>query len=374
MQWWWAASLGLALFAVLLLSVRVLLLRAIPRPAAGRVPIAVLGNSDSHSYGDRIWFPVGSAMRGGASRAVTLQWTELLAQLRADAIDPGPWGRSGHAARLARVLGWFGLPLRTPRKEDYAFNLATSGARCEHLVSPLGQLTQLRRILARDREAWGSGAVVIRIGINDIGGAELLDSVAQGSADSRRTAEALRASCLATVAQTLREIRAEAPALSIVLVGIADNTNWPPNAQRWMESGQIPRIREFIAAYDAELARLAAATPRTAFLDDRAWFRGTFGERTAEGVAAYRVACVGPRRVAYRQGDDLGSAILADGHAGTMLNLLWVPALVDALRRAGVDRIAPIESAELTALAEQLSVRAGTAAAPTATDCGASPS
>lgn len=367
----WSFGFALVVLALLCVGARAALLRALPVPAEDAVAIAVLGDSDSHSYGDRIWFPVGSEMRGGTARAVTLQWTEVLSRLRGARVDLGEWGSRGAPARVARVLGWFGLPLQTPRKEDFAFNFATSGARCEHLMSPLGQLVQLRRLIARDSAAWSKGAVVIRIGINDIGGAAVLDSVARGSSTASAQATELRDHCLSVIEQTVREIRAQSASVSIVLVGIADNTNWPPNLERWRSTEELARIRAFLSSFDLGLSTLAATTPRSAFLDDRAWFASTFGERAADGTANFRAACVGSLQVTYRQGNDLGSAILVDGHAGTMLNLLWIPALVDALQRAGVVGIAPIETQELVALGEQLAAGAGDAAPPRATACGA---
>jgi hypothetical protein len=313
-----------------------------------------------------VWFPVDSGERGGAARAVTLQWTEILALLRANVLDPGPWGVRGHPARLARVLGWIGIPLRTPQKEDFAFNLATSGARCEHLVSPLGQLNHLRRILARDPDAWARGAVVIRIGINDLGGRALLDAVAAGEAAA---AERARDACLETVASVVREIRVLNPSVSIVVVGIADNTNWPPNAARWTGPEETQRIRTFLDGYDAGLRRIATTMPRGAFLDDRAWFRETFGERAPDGSADYRAPCIGAWRLTYRQGDELGAAILTDGHAGTLLNLLWTRPLVDALRHAGADSLPAIRTDELLRVTDQLMERAGSSAAPRDAGC-----
>lgn len=363
---WGTGVAALTLGAAVLLG-RAYVLRSIPRPAEGRVAIAVLGDSDSHSYGDRLWFPPDSGQRGGAARAVTLQWTELLASLRADAMDPGPWGVHGYPARVARVMGWVGIPLRTPRKEDFAFNLATSGARCEHLVSPLGQLNHLRRILARAPESWAQGAVVIRIGINDLGGHGTLDAVAAGAPTA---AEATRSVCLETITAVVREIRALNPDVRIVLVGIADNTNWPPNGSRWTGNGETQRIREFLDGYDAGLRRIVSTIPHAAFLDDRAWFGETFGERGPDGSARYEAPCIGAWRLTYRQGDDLGSAILADGHAGTLLNLLWMRPLVDALRSAGAVTIPEVRRDELLHEADRLMRRAGSFAAPRDAGCG----
>src|SRR5690606_24486956 len=95
------------------------------------VPLAVLGDSDSHAYHDTLHFPPGWPARGGPSRAITFQWTEVLARRRPEAIDLGPWGRWGMRRSWARVLGRLGRTVRAPRKEDHRHNFAVSGARCE---------------------------------------------------------------------------------------------------------------------------------------------------------------------------------------------------------------------------------------------------
>ena len=56
-----------------------------------RVPIAVLGDSDSHSFHDRKYFPHGSDHRGGKYRPITFNWPEVLMRLRGDQIDLGEW-------------------------------------------------------------------------------------------------------------------------------------------------------------------------------------------------------------------------------------------------------------------------------------------
>src|SRR3954468_5096731 len=58
-------------------------------------PVAVLGDSDSHSYQDRISFRRGNGERGAEYREITLQWTEVLARLHGDALDFGAWGTYG---------------------------------------------------------------------------------------------------------------------------------------------------------------------------------------------------------------------------------------------------------------------------------------
>lgn len=53
------------------------------------IALAVLGDSSSHSYQDSKSFPLGSTSRGGAFRARTFQWTEVLARLRGNELNPG---------------------------------------------------------------------------------------------------------------------------------------------------------------------------------------------------------------------------------------------------------------------------------------------
>lgn len=351
-----AALAAGCLLAVLLL--RRWAAQDLPSPNPSAVPLAVLGNSDSHAYQDDLWFPLDGDLRGGKQRATTLQWTEALATLRRDSIDQGPWGRRGVTPRLARGLALVGVNLRTPPKTDFAFNMATSGARCEHLVSPLGQGRNLGNLLRRDPGAWERGAVLIRIGINDIGQREILDAVAAGRPGE---AHALSDACVANISVTVAEIRAISPNTAIVLVGIADNSLWPPNLDLWRTGVESTRIQAFLDRYDDSLRQLAARTPRVAFLDDRAWFRTTFGGRDGDGVPQLRAQCVGGVELSYHQGDDLDAAILADGHAGTLLNLLWSVSVVEALRGLGLTGVPAVTPAEVEKLAASLAERSGVA-------------
>ena len=79
-----------------------------------RVPLAVVGDSDSHSYQDRLSFPEGTAKRGGRYRQTTLQWDEVLARLRGGQLDLGAWGEYGTCARVAGLGRPLGLLLRAP--------------------------------------------------------------------------------------------------------------------------------------------------------------------------------------------------------------------------------------------------------------------
>jgi hypothetical protein len=136
------------------------------------IALAVLGDSSSHSYQDSLSFPQGSADRGGAFRARTFQWIEALARLRGNELNPGPWVRWGRPGQVAWLRGAIGLHIgRTPRKEDYLFNFAGSGASCSDLMGgPLwrrGQAPQLVELMDHNPARWRSGVIVIRIGNND---------------------------------------------------------------------------------------------------------------------------------------------------------------------------------------------------------------
>lgn len=327
---------------------------ATPQSQGSGVPLAVLGNSDSHSYQDSLWFAADSPERGGLNRARTLQWTEVLARLRSEEIDQGPWGVHGHPGRLARVAGWVGIGLRTPEKQDFAYNFATSGARCSHLGGSLGQTAHLVRTLEARPEAWERGAVVIRIGINDLGRRERLDRVASDGVDDE--ARAAVESCVRLVEESVQRIRTSHSTVRVVLVGVADNANWPPNFAEWRSRTAMEHLTAFHDLYDDALRNIARERPRVSFLDDRAWFRTLWGGRDANGEPAYSSVCVGGIEVTYTQGDELGNAILTDGHAGTVLNAMWARTLVDSLVAVGVAPLTPIGAEEVDALVEELRV------------------
>jgi hypothetical protein len=104
---------------------------AAERPDA-KIRFAVLGDSDSQSYHDTLMLG-GPDMRGGAWRATTWQWTEVLARLRGDQVDLGAWGAWGSGKVRAYVTKLFGASARTPRKDDYR-DFAVSGANSQPVV------------------------------------------------------------------------------------------------------------------------------------------------------------------------------------------------------------------------------------------------
>ena len=331
-----------------------------PSPSAHRVPMAVLGDSDSHAYQDRITFPDGGAERGGQHRASTLQWTEILARLRADEIDPGSWGEWGLRGRWATSLGWLGVDRRSPRKQDHEFNYAWSGARCADLVEGTGrQAPRLAALVAVQPEAWRTGVVVVRIGINDLGTGEALRAFARegGSDANRRRVDA----CLASIDLALRQLADVQPELRILLVGVLDNVDWPRRGGQYTDPVERQRIAAMLDRFDAGLRVIAAASPNRAFFDDRAFYRGLVGARAADGRPAYRAIPVrdGSGAVAWSaafgEGNGLQHLYLADGHAGTVLNAHWAQAFVAAIEDEFGAALTPISDVERDAFLIELS-------------------
>jgi hypothetical protein len=311
------------------------------------IPVAELGDSDSHSYHDRIWEPQA---RGGPFAAATFQWTEILARLRGQHVDLGPWGTWGSRKRWVQALNWIGRDARAPRKEDFRYNFAFAGARCEDLMQGVfRQAPRLVDLMDEERDRWRAGIVVIRIGIVSFGMAGSLDQLATDpvSSPARRSITA----CIDHVRAAIALIHARHPQTRIVVVGVLNNADWPPWFDRWQSAAAIANIDKGLDAFDTPLRQLAAADPRIAFFDDRAWFAALWGRRAPDGrPTAYRTVTRGlPLSVTLTQGDDPRHAVLMDGHAGLVWNALWTQSLVELLRTEFGAPIPAISDAELAA-------------------------
>ena len=151
-----------------------------PGGGTGIIPLAVLGDSDSHSYHDTISFK-NPLERGGKFRSITFQSTEVLERLRNNQIDQGSWGVWGSKRGLiAELRSAIGLEGRAPKKLDFQYNFAVSGAGCADLVEGYGRQTQrLLYLMKKKPLQWQNGLIVIRIGINSIGQTRQLERYAE---------------------------------------------------------------------------------------------------------------------------------------------------------------------------------------------------
>jgi hypothetical protein len=300
-------------------------------PSALPRPLAVLGDSDSAGYQDRISLP-DEAARGGDYRERTLQWTEVLAKLRGDVLDLGPRVETGGEGALDAT--WSKINGRSPRthKLDHLHNFALSGWGCDSLLdSHRAQVTAFVELIEADPERWARGAVVIRIGVNDFGQREALHALAADPADVEVNARI--DGCIDAIGRSLAALREAAPELLVVLVGIFDNSHWVPLQNQFQSRAELDNIGQALDRFDTALRAMADADSRAVFFDERAWFATHFGGRSARGRPAYRSVRIGKARLRNSQGDAPGNAIVADGHAGTGWNALWASDLVAVIAR-----------------------------------------
>lgn len=335
------------------LAVLVLGVVAGPRSLSGDqtgppIPMAILGDSDSHSYQA---FPP-EARGGVAFRAVTLQWTEILERLRSREVDLGAWGVWGTRRRYALLRRVVRLETRYPMKEDFRNNMALSGARCEDLTSGLSrQVSPLLGILRREPEAWSRGIVVIRIGINSMGRADQLDQYAETGLDA--AARSSVDDCMEHISSTIRSVRSVSPNVKLALVGVAEDPNGAGNADRWRSPTALSRIRQVLDYFDERLTALAAFDPAAVFVEDRAWWVERFGGRDGAGsLAPKSVSLGGPTSVTNSVGDHPTHAVTADGHAGTVTNGLWLNHLVSRLNQRFGLGLTPLSDGEIAYLVD----------------------
>ena len=326
-----------------------LLSPGLPAKAGTPVALAVIGDSDSHAYQDRVYFPASEAPRGGLHHATTLQWTEVLHRVRATEIDQGTWGRYGTAGYRARVHDWLGMPTRTPAKQDFRYNFAVSGASCVDLMERQRQVPHLLQLMDESPARWRTGVVVIRIGVNSFAQRESLNRLAANPADPKVLGTVDR--CIASVRTGVAAIHARHPGTRIVLVGIFDNAHVARNFELWRSPRQLANLQPALDRYDQALLAMAERDERIAFFDDRRWFANRWGSRDAEGKPGYRpVSIAGRFSVTNTAGDAPSNATLLDGHAGTAWNAMWAQSLVVLLNARFGLGLTPIRDEEILPL------------------------
>jgi len=347
--WLGLAAIGITAMAI---AGRCVLADTSDEPSADtRIPMGILGDSDSHSYHDSVLLR-DLPSRGGLFRATTYQWTEVIAALRGSEVDMGPWGVWGSRRSVAAFLGVLGTDGRAPRKEDFRFNFAISGAKCPDLLDgPYRQTARLLHTMRKDPPRWARGVVVIRIGVNSMGGRQDLDRYAESGLDAPARERIHR--CVQYIRRSMVMIRSEHPRTVIVIAGMSDDRNLPGNFARWRDARAIANISQVLEWHDQSLRALCDGDPRAAFVSDREWFRQIWGARDAAGAPSYRrISFGGVTAVANTIGDHPRNATLSDGHAGTLQNGLWARDLVNLLRVRFAFGITPLADAEIASLAD----------------------
>ena len=316
----------------------------------GSMPIAVLGDSISHSYQDGIGFPADSPERGGARRSQTFQWTEVLGRLRGAELDLGPWVTWGRPGNVAWARELIGLQAgRAPRKQDYLYNVANSGGACKNLMGDrmgqrFRQAPRLVELMDKEPARWRNGVVVLRIGHNDW--AALLDLQAQDPGAPELTA--VTAYCVSQMEAAIRLIHSHHPDTRVLVVGVVNEADDPAQFGLYRSARETANLKTSLASFNDALRRLAAAEPRRAFFDDAAWFERYWGARGANGEPDYKTVTIGDvLRVTNTAGDAPDNALLEDHHAGLVWNALWAQALVLRLKEAFQLPLTPIGDDEL---------------------------
>lgn len=313
-------------------------------PAApGAIPVGILGDSDSTSYQGHAGQTRDDGPWGSALRASLLQWPEVLARMRGEAVDLGEWAQWGVPRWLSmtRVRDGLGLRWRAPRKVDYRHNLAWA-SRCQDVLS--GQAPRLVDILDEAPADWARGVVIIRIGVNDFGKESLYELARDPQAAGPAT---IIGQCLEDIRQTVQLIRTRHAQTRIVLVGIFNNAHWEPLHHEFQSPQELRNIDIGLDIFDNGLRDMALNDPGIAFFDDRAWFDRHWGGRDAEGRPAYRTLKIAGLEVSNSKGDSLDHAVLANGHAGLVWNTMWTQDLVELLRQQFDLPIKAISDAEV---------------------------
>jgi len=339
------AAIGIAMLALGTHAARLAKLSA----KDSRIAFAVLGDSDSHSFHDSVML-TDPKWRGAEFRNVTYQWTEIIARLRSDQIDMGEWGIWGAPGRVAQLVGFFGFEDRAPRKQDYRFNFAISGAKCNGLTEGMSrQVQRLLYLMDLAPTRWQNGIISIRIGINSIGTHQaLVDFAAHGVSEQNRQQVA---ECTNYIAEAVRLIREKHKTTRILLVGILSNADYIPELSRWRSGEEIHNIDAVLDIFDNTLREMADRDPNILFWDDRAWFRKYFGSRDDSGLPNYRDVCLESVPVHYTLGNAPDNAVLGDGHAGTVWNGLWAKDVLRELNQRFGYRFTPIQESDIARLA-----------------------
>jgi len=313
----------------------------------GRIPIAVLGDSDSHIYRDTHL----QVRRGGEFHNVTFQWTEILALLRAHEADLGQYGHWGTRGTVSRIRSKLGLDSRTPRKQDFQYNFAFSGATCNQLApdSYQHQSSELVKLMDKDPDYWRNGLVIIRIGINNFGQWPQLEKYAVGKPGT----ESLQFidDCLHHITNAVELIRQNHSSVKIALTGIVDNSDLP--YQQETDDIGHSNINKVLDTFDEGLMELTSDDPNIIFIEDRQWFSKILGRWGSSGYVGERhLSLGGPTAITNTQGDHPKNIVLADRHAGTVFNGLWIRHVLKHINRLFGIGFTPLLDSEIADLVD----------------------
>jgi hypothetical protein len=305
-----------------------------------------MGDSNSHSYQDRLNFSVESGQRGGINQDRSFNWVEVLARLRGDEIDVGPWVTWGRSGVMVRLLDLLHLPVgRAPRKEDYLYNFAFSAMGCKEMME--GKFRQAPRLVAlmdREPERWQRGVVVIRTGLGEWSQSMDLQARDPDAPELQPVID----DCARYLGDAVRLIHASHPATRVVVVGVVNEASDPMYFDRWQSGVEFGNIEKALGRLNGALRQVADSQPNTIFFDDQAWVLERWGSRDANGRPIYKTVTLGGKlQVTNTAGDGPTHAMMDDHHAGLAYNALWAQSMVTRLNAGFGLSLTPIGDEEL---------------------------
>lgn len=319
--------MGLLLLALVVTGVTVWLglflrdARALsPVNLENRIPVAVLGDSDSHSFADRF-----DNVRGGEFGEVSYNWTQLWNLLYPEEVEQGTMGVWGTHYAIARVMYRLGLRAKAPRKFDFQHNYAYSGQGCDSLLHNWPyQARWLQQTLRRDQDYWHNGLVIIRIGINDFAQYRHYGQWRETGLDN--DSRSIVKACIDAIIETTEILLGSHEGVTVAISGVVRNYNaHPPTGNEFSQPDldDYRLVEEVLNYFDSELQQYSHSRPRVAFFDDKYWLASLFGDKAAGQHREF--AMIDDRfRVNYGSGDHPENIVLADLHGGTIYNGLWL--------------------------------------------------
>lgn len=312
-----------------------------------RISVAVLGDSDSHIYRDSI----NNVRRGGAYHDLTFQWTEIWDRLRQDEVNQGPLGVWGTRYSMARIRSLFGLEARVWKKYDYRFNYAKSGAGYASLYESYPfQAQSFLSLLKKQTETGNSMLVFIRIGINDFGQLYHLQKWAKTELIEERPPTVVD-SCLKEIRRVVSDIFKVSDKCLIALVGTSHDYNTIPEPHPSFSHIERKRALSVLNHFESALHSIAENSDRIAYIDGFTHFNRRWGNRF-KNTLTVEAEFTGSQPILNLVGDEPFNRTLADGHASTINNGLWLQYAIEKLNEQLGLGLTPILDDEIADIAD----------------------
>ena len=295
------------------------------RQASSLIPVAVLGDSDSHSYRDSY----DNKSRGGEYHAYSYNWLELWARLSENEIYPGLWGVWGSHYRIARIKNMLMLKSRSPKKLDYEYNFALSGLKCRSLLDDWPyQGKWLLNELKSNPGYWANGLVIIKIGINDLG--QNSDLIKWKKTGMDQKSSILVSNCINSIIKISDLILAESPGIRVAITGMVRGYNFMDEWNEKLNKHDIQNIESVLSEFDFRLKKYANNLTRVAYIDDHFWFNRIFGSQEFDNLKS-KIEFIEGTELINASGDEPINMLMQDNHTGTLYNGLWITHLVNEL-------------------------------------------